>query len=114
MLVDVKKIRKTMKITQSDLAKECGVTLRTIQNWEKGETIPSSMQKLLQNIFEQYETNSQSVSENTNNISSNNINSNDAINSITKLFKNQLEIKDTQLAKKDEQIDRLLSLLEKK
>lgn len=117
-LIDVKKLRKKIDLTQSELAQECGVTLRTVQNWEKGETIPESKQKLLQNIAEKYEKNSQKIVGNMNNIQSNNINDTDTIKEIVQILteKHEREIvaKNEQISKSQEQIDRLISLLEKK
>lgn len=48
--MDVKKLRERHGLTQSQLAVICGVTLRTVQNWEKGKVIPESMVKLLEKI----------------------------------------------------------------
>jgi transcriptional regulator with XRE-family HTH domain len=106
-LNEIKKLRKRINLTQAELARECGVSSRTVQNWEKGETVPESMRKLLDNIVEKYESNSLNISSNTNNIKSNNVNSDDAIKMLTSVFENQLKVK-------DEQIDRLLALLEKR
>ena len=53
--MDVKKLRETLGITQQELADKCGVTLRTVQNWEVGKIIPKSMEKLLNVISENHE-----------------------------------------------------------
>ncbi len=110
---DIKKLRKKINLTQTELADECGVTLRTVQNWEKGETIPESKRKLLESIVEKYEKISQNILGNTNNIKSNNINSDETIMKIAEVFEKQLRVKDEQISKSQEQIDRLISLLEK-
>ena len=44
----VKNLRNRLKKTQSQLAKEIGVTTRTIQKWEAGDTIPTAMENLLE------------------------------------------------------------------
>ncbi len=45
--MDVKKFRKAHGLTQRKLADLCGVTLRTVQNWESGKTVPENVQRLL-------------------------------------------------------------------
>ena len=37
---NIKKFRERKNLTQKQLAEVCGVTLRTVQNWEAGKTIP--------------------------------------------------------------------------
>jgi len=51
--INIKENRKKLGLTQTDLAKELGVTLKTIQNYEKGETIPISKLALLHKILNQ-------------------------------------------------------------
>jgi len=41
-MINIKKCRKKIKLTQVDLAKAVGVSLNSIQNWEKGVTTPKS------------------------------------------------------------------------
>ena len=48
--MDVKNLRENLGISQNELAKLCGVTVRTIQNWEKGKPVPPAMELLLKNI----------------------------------------------------------------
>ncbi|MCM8872461.1 MAG: helix-turn-helix domain-containing protein [Paludibacteraceae bacterium] len=50
--MDVKKAREYLNVTQHELAELCGVTLRTIQNWESGKPIPKNKVKLLQTLIE--------------------------------------------------------------
>ena len=48
--MDIKKLRHDAKKTQADIAKECGVSVMTVQSWEKGTTRnikPENMKKLL-------------------------------------------------------------------
>lgn len=47
---DIKKFRERKSLTQRQLAEVCGVTLRTVQNWEAGKTIPDNIVKLLQSL----------------------------------------------------------------
>lgn len=54
--MNVRQIREKLKITQATLADMCGVTSRTIQNWENGQTIPESMLRLLEKISAEGET----------------------------------------------------------
>lgn len=48
--LDIKKIRKSLKITQEELAKKLGVHYKTIQNWEKGGAIPESKRALIRSL----------------------------------------------------------------
>lgn len=45
--LDIKEIRRSLKLTQTELAEKLGVHYKTIQNWEKGGTIPESKKILL-------------------------------------------------------------------
>lgn len=54
--INIKENRKKLGLTQSDLAEKIGVTLKTIQNYEKGETIPVSKLALLHNVLNQKDT----------------------------------------------------------
>lgn len=54
--MDVKKIREKMGVTQQQLAGMCGVTLRTVQNWETGKPLPERAQRLLEAIVSSRET----------------------------------------------------------
>ena len=71
--IDLKNMRVIRKITQSQLAEMCSVSLRTIQNWESGDVeIPKSKEKILKKIFESVVT-SNTIS-NTGAFSTNTIN----------------------------------------
>lgn len=48
---DIRKMRKTLKMTQTDLSKKLGVSLKTIQNYEAGEVIPDSKKELLRMVL---------------------------------------------------------------
>lgn len=51
-LVDIKKLREQLGLTQEELAVKIGVSIRTVQNWESGGKIPESTLRLLQLISE--------------------------------------------------------------
>lgn len=53
--MDVKILREKMGVTQQEFAEMCGVTVRTVQNWEKGSPIPDAMKKLIENIAKNHE-----------------------------------------------------------
>lgn len=71
--IELKNNRQMRKITQTQLAEMCNVSLRTIQNWESGEVeIPKSKEKFLKKIFESVVTSN--VISNTGAFSTNTIN----------------------------------------
>lgn len=45
--MDVRQFRYEKKLTQRRLAEICGVTLRTVQNWESGRNVPENVKRLL-------------------------------------------------------------------
>lgn len=45
-----------MGLTQGEFAKQAGVTLRTVQNWEGNGTVPESKRDMLQRFKEQGQT----------------------------------------------------------
>ena len=49
-LGNVKKFREENGLTQKQMSEICGVTLRTVQNWEAGKTIPDNIVKLLRSL----------------------------------------------------------------
>lgn len=51
MLIDIKKERKRLGLTQKELASALGVSYQTIQNWEKGSVIPKSKYQILGDIL---------------------------------------------------------------
>jgi transcriptional regulator with XRE-family HTH domain len=117
-MLDVKKFREAHGLTQQDLADKCGVSLRTVQNWEKGKNIPESSLKLLQSLGAGGENVSSFAAENSVSVAAGN-GSNVNVGTETERFiaaiERQQDIVLRQLetmAKRDEQIDRLISLLE--
>lgn len=49
-LINVKTIREKLDISQEEFAKLLGVSSRTVQNWERGKTIPDSKREMLLNL----------------------------------------------------------------
>ena len=49
-LFNVKAIREKLDISQEEFAKLLGVSSRTVQNWERGKTIPDSKREMLLNL----------------------------------------------------------------
>lgn len=119
-MIDIKKLREAHGLTQQDLAEKCGVTLRTVQNWEKGKTIPESALRLLQTIGNEGENISSFASDNGVSVSAgrgSNVNVGTETERFILTIEKQQELMSRHLdaiAKRDEQIDRLLSILEKK
>ena len=47
---DIKEIRTKLHVTQEELAKMLGVSVRTVQNWESGAKIPESKHAILRDL----------------------------------------------------------------
>lgn len=117
--IDVKKIREDKGLTQKELADLCGVTTRTVQNWENGGTIPDMVQKYLTQISGQNEIISSSASGNSVSVAAGN-GSNVNLGKETERLLSLLEHSQKQidahleLAKaKDLQISSLLAVIDK-
>jgi putative transcriptional regulator len=50
--VDIRKLRKSVKVSQSEFAKMIGVSVDTVQNWEQGRRTPRGPAKALLRVFE--------------------------------------------------------------
>lgn len=102
----VKNLRNRLKKTQSQLAKEIGVTTRTIQKWEAGDTIPTAMENLLESMLtNEVKRRTEFVS---NESSAASINE-EMIHSLIDELSSQRDSS----KKYQEQIDRLLTIIEK-
>lgn len=51
--LELKKVRKALKLTQTELGEKLGVHYKTIQNWEKGGTIPHAKKMLIRELVVQ-------------------------------------------------------------
>ena len=106
-------------MTQKELAERCGVTLRTVQNWEMGKTVPESAIRLMQLIDSEGETVSSSATDDAMSAAgngNNNVNSKVSVNSSSRTIDKAIdEISEMRklVQKRDEQIDRLISVIEK-
>ena len=115
--MDIKKLREKFGYTQTQLAVLCGVTLRTVQNWENGKVIPPAMLKLLESIESNEMVSSGSVAAGN----GSQINLNQYTERFFATLEKQQELMSRQLEemaemrkqaqKKDEQIDVLLGML---
>lgn len=123
--MDVKALREKLQMTQQELADNCGVTVRTVQNWEDGRKIPVAMMKLLKNIEDSHEIISsfnQDKSVNAECGNGNTIHINADTERIFAHLERQQDIMSRQLEeivemrklaqKKDEQIDVLLKMIQ--
>ena len=50
--MDIKAIRKNLKLSQEEFGKIVGVSRQTIVNWEKGEELPEQKQQYLRTVLE--------------------------------------------------------------
>lgn len=94
--LDIKQIREKLGVTQEQFAEMVGVHPRTIQNWEAGSIIPQSKRAILRqyiDVFDIEKANPKSPF------------------SVEKLLE-ILAAKDAALTKAQEQIDRLLDIIE--
>jgi transcriptional regulator with XRE-family HTH domain len=61
-LNDLKEIRKNLGVTQMGLAKKVGVSLLTIQLWERGISLPSPQnQEKLEEVLKELESEKKEV-----------------------------------------------------
>ena len=51
--VDIRKLRKSVKVSQSEFARMIGVSVDTVQNWEQGRRIPRGPAMALLRVFEE-------------------------------------------------------------
>jgi len=66
--MDVKKIRESVNLTQSEFGKRLNLSLRTIQKYERAGEVPPSIQKLIRYEFglhKEKDSNQQKVENNT-------------------------------------------------
>lgn len=110
--VEFKKLREKLGYTQEGFAKFLGVHVRTIQNWEAGGKIPESKAALLRNMEIEVKTTLQDVDlSETEKIIQKNKNGDNFNGEGFSVNKADQEILSL-LKKKDEQIDRLITIIE--
>ncbi|MCM1168829.1 MAG: helix-turn-helix domain-containing protein [Bacteroides sp.] len=107
--IDIKKIRETLGVSQEKLAGMLGVHSRTIQNWEAGAVIPHSKHAILRSLVTQYKAQQYYGGEYETPVHDT---PRDTAPTTERLL-GLLEAKEQSLAKAQEQIDRLLSIIEK-
>lgn len=109
--IDIKEIRKSLGISQKELAEKVGVSANTIQNWEYGKPIPKSKNKILGSLLVKPEK--YYGGNNQKNINGDNINGN-KVTATSPEMEKMLEILATSeqsLAKAQEHITSLLEII---
>ena len=113
-MADVKKLREKLGFSKREFAEKVGVTVRTVEMWENGKAIPSGSASILLDMLDtDREIISSSAKENSVSVSAGK-GSSVSVGTETERFISVIERQLDALAKRDEQIDRLISLLEKK
>lgn len=117
--METREIREKFGLSQERFAKILGVTTRTVQNWEAGGTIPQTKQELLHEISinpQLYFGGEQSNINGTNTTTTNNnygecegCTDNGIVDKLIDEIAEQRKL----VAKSQEQIDRLLIIIEK-
>lgn len=119
--METKEVREKLGLSQERFAKLLGVTTRTVQNWESGGTIPQTKQAILHEIAvnpqlyiggEQSNINGTNTTT-TNNHTTNNYGECDTENGIVDKLIDEIAEQRKLVAKSQEQIDRLLRIIEK-
>lgn len=119
--LETKEVREKLGLSQERFAKLLGVTTRTVQNWESGGTIPQTKQAILHEIAvnpqlyiggEQSNINGTNTTTN-NNHTINNYGECDTDNGIVDKLIDEIAEQRKLVAKSQEQIDRLLRIIEK-
>ena len=121
--MDTREIREKFGLSQERFAKILGVTARTVQNWEAGGTIPQTKQELLHEISinpQLYFGGEQSNINGTNTTTTNTTTTNNygecdgcTDNGIVDKLIDEIAEQRKLVAKSQEQIDRLLGIIEK-
>ena len=123
--IETKELREKFGLSQERFAKLLGVTARTVQNWEAGGTIPQTKQELLHEMSinpqlyfggEQQNVNgANTTTTTTNNHTTNNYGECDGCtdNGIVDKLIDEIAEQRKLVAKSQEQIDRLLRIVEK-
>lgn len=112
--IEIKNFRKKFGLTQAALAKKLGVDIKTVQNWEAGKTIPTTKYEIFRKL--EAELSAQCVEAQTVNngvgVQQTNQNGDNYQGNGMTVHKGDGDYI-ALLKKKDEQIDRLLRIIEK-
>lgn len=116
---DIKKLRELLNLSQEQFAQSIGTTSRTIQNWEAGKVVPKSKLEILRKLAAQFPDETFTMFEASDSPGAGLLNDVRGISSqdlkyILNEINSQRKDYMNELHKRNEQIDRLLSLLEKK
>ena len=120
--LETKEVREKFGLSQERFAKLLGVTTRTVQNWESGGTIPQTKQAILHEMAlnpqmyiggEQSNVNGTNTTTTTNTHTTNNYGECDSDNGIIDKLIDEMAEQRKLFAKSQEQIDRLLGIIEK-
>ena len=121
--METREIREKFGLSQERFAKLLGVTTRTVQNWEAGGTIPQTKQAILHEMSENpqlYIGGEQSNINGANTTTTNNHTTNNygecdgcTDNGIVDKLIDEIAEQRKLVAKSQEQIDRLLGIIEK-
>ena len=121
--METREIREKFGLSQERFAKLLGVTTRTVQNWEAGGTIPQTKQAILHEMSENpqlYIGGEQSNINGANTTTTNNHTTNNygecdgcTDNGIVDKLIDEIAQQRKLVAKSQEQIDRLLGIIEK-
>ena len=115
----IKKFREQNGLTQKGLADMCGVTTRTVQNWENGGTIPEMVQRYLHRVGDAGETISSMANGSSVSVSAargSSVNVGKETERLLAMLEHSQKQLDEHLAMekaKDEQISRLVAIIEK-
>ena len=117
--MNVKELREARGWSQMELAMKMGCTVRAVQYWETGHNIPETKMKRLEAVFsgkESGSTTSKAVNHSTSVAAAPNatvnVNSQATLERILDEMVGMRKVVENQLSTKDNQIDRLLGLLE--
>lgn len=115
----IKKFREQKGLTQKGLADMCGVTTRTVQNWENGGAIPEIVQRYLQSVGDVGENISSKANGSSVSVSAargSSVNVGKETERLLAMLEHSQKQLDEHLAMakaKDEQISRLVAIIEK-
>lgn len=120
-MIDVKNLREKLGLSKQELAEKLDVSTRSIELWEQGRNEPSGpAKKLLEILDGGGEIISSKAKDNSVAVSAgkgSNVNVGTETERLISMLVSQQELMSRHLdslAKRDEQIDRLISLLERK